>query len=502
MISCSKCGNVNPDGAPNCYRCGEALGVGRGAGGGFVPAQSDLLQGGATEAAERAAGHLAGFAAQTVIEGRYRVDRELGQGAMGAVYECTDLRLGRRVALKALHTELLAHPTARARMEAEARALAAIQHRNVVEIRNIIEYQGVLLLELELVTGGNLAQRIAQRGVDGHSALPLAVAILSGLAAIHRVGLVHRDLKPANVLIGDDGSPKIADLGVAHELGVKGKTKTGTRLGTPEYMSPEQVRGQTVDERTDIYAMGVILYEMVAGVVPFDGESEFDVLASHVHQRPDLDRIRGKAPSAVVDAIGRALAKDPAARWQTATEFAEGLQRSVADQSAVFLPLGGGGIVADVFVFQPQQIVHAAPESPMPRPSLQEHVSDTVVVVPQPSQSEPIHPEPAPSTKVSWWTRLGGGGVVLFVLFNLVIRGCCKQACTSTGSSAPPRPSMVFTECPLSCKGSLECQGAGICMPNRAGKLSCLPVECAECYTRKKLCSVLPNCTFVGCAGD
>jgi len=321
MISCPRCGNLNPDGSPICFRCRTQLRA--------VRASAPELVTHALEPVLAAvSAPLEEFAVGAMVDGRYLVHRLIGRGGMGAVYEATDLRLRRRTALKALHTELLSHPTARSRMEVEARALAAIQHPNVVEIRNTFEHGAVLVLELELVTGGTLAHRIAGRADTIDTIVQLSVTVLSGLGAIHAAGLVHRDVKPANVLLTETGVPKIADLGVAHELGVRGKTKTGTRLGTPAYMSPEQVRGLPVDVRSDIYATGILLYEMFTGSVPFRDNSEYEVMEAHVRRAPDLEELRRVVPEALVLAVAKALEKAPEARWASALEFAGALQQA------------------------------------------------------------------------------------------------------------------------------------------------------------------------------
>jgi len=176
-------------------------------------------------------------------------------------------------------------------------------------------------LELELVTGGTLADKIAAGPIPERECVRLMTGVLSGLTAIHRAGLVHRDVKPANVLISAEGVPKIADLGIAHELEGARLTRTGASLGTPHYMSPEQIRGHSVSFSTDLYACGVILYEMLTGSPPFDGESEYDVKERHVHVQPDLQRLRERSPEYLVRAVARALAKDPSQRWLTAADF-------------------------------------------------------------------------------------------------------------------------------------------------------------------------------------
>jgi serine/threonine-protein kinase len=152
--------------------------------------------------------------------------------------------------------------------------------------------------------------------------------ILAGLGAIHDAGVVHRDIKPANILLTRDGTPKIGDLGVARDMTALPMTGAGTKLGTTEYMSPEQIREEQVDPATDIYACGVLVHELVTGSVPFDAANEFDLIAAHLRETPNLARLAGKAPPEVVHAVGRALAKVPAHRWASAREFAEVLAKA------------------------------------------------------------------------------------------------------------------------------------------------------------------------------
>jgi serine/threonine-protein kinase len=260
-----------------------------------------------------------------VVAGEYRVEAKLGEGAVGQVYAALELRLGRRVALKVLATELLRHPTARVRMEGEATALARVDHPNVIKIHRVLEHKGSLVLVLELLSGGTLADRIGRGPLAGHEILATMQGILAGLDAIHAAGIVHRDVKPSNVLLTEQGTPKLADLGVAHDATGHSFTRTGSRLGTPAYMSPEQVRGAKVDSRSDIYACGVLLFELLAGRVPFHADNEFDVLEAHVHAAPDFRWVPAVTPHYIVAALSRALAKAPERRWQSAREFAAAL---------------------------------------------------------------------------------------------------------------------------------------------------------------------------------
>jgi len=254
------------------------------------------------------------------------------------VYAAIDTHLNRRVALKVLNADLVDHPTARARMEIEAKALAGISHPNVVKINNVLTVDRSLTLELELVTGGTLAQRIASGPIPAHAAIRIMTGVLSGLDAIHGAGLIHRDMKPANVLMTENGEPKIADLGIAHQRDGERITRTGASLGTPEYMSPEQVRGLPVSRATDIYACGVILYEMLRGMPPFEGTSEYDVAEAHVNQPPNLTALQQWAPPSLIHAVAKALEKQPERRWRTALELRAALQSAI-DAPAQPLPL-------------------------------------------------------------------------------------------------------------------------------------------------------------------
>ncbi len=296
MIQCSHCGRLNPPDAPRCERCDEPL----------ARAAPVVVVG-------------------QVIEGRYRIDEFLGSGGMGQVFAATDVRLERPVALKMLNADLLQNATARRRMEGEAKALGRVRHTNVVEVHNLLEYQGMLVLDLELVRGPSLADRLNDGPIPCDESLRLFAGILAGLEAIHAAQIVHRDVKPGNILLAGGSVPKVADLGIAHDVGAARMTKLGAQLGTPEYMSPEQIRGDVVDVRTDVYACGIMLYEMLSGEVPFQGKSEFDVQSGHVHQPPDLTKLEGHAPASVIACVARALEKATEARWQSVTEMSAAL---------------------------------------------------------------------------------------------------------------------------------------------------------------------------------
>jgi serine/threonine protein kinase len=300
MKFCNACGRGNPPESNACERCGADFGLGGNAEGGLAP--------------------------ETRVGGqRYEVSRHLGQGGMGSVYLASDTRLDREVAIKLLNRDLIGHPTARARMEREAKAMARLNHPNVVDIYDIMDHEGTLALVIEFVEGGALTKRLEAGALPWEAATALIDGVLSGLHAIHAVGLVHRDLKPDNVLMASADTPKITDLGVAHDSTGRGMTRQGARLGTPEYMSPEQIKGLTVDARTDVYACGVVLYELLTGSVPFVGESDFDTWKAHTDLAPDLDRIDSAVPAHLNEVVRRALQKDPNDRFSTAEAMREAL---------------------------------------------------------------------------------------------------------------------------------------------------------------------------------
>jgi eukaryotic-like serine/threonine-protein kinase len=225
--------------------------------------------------------------------GPYELLAELGAGGMGEVYRAHDRKLGRDVALKILPTSFAADPERLRRFAREARLLAALNHPNIAAIYGLEESGGVRGLVMELVEGEDLSQRIARGAISIDEALPIAKQIADALEAAHEKGIIHRDLKPANIKVTPDGNVKVLDFGLAKVLGGDGaapdlpdldRTHEGMVLGTAAYMSPEQARGHPVDKRTDVFAFGAILYEMLAGHRAFPGETVSDTLAAVVRR--------------------------------------------------------------------------------------------------------------------------------------------------------------------------------------------------------------------------
>jgi len=273
--------------------------------------------------------------------GSYRVLRRIGKGGMGVVYQAFDPRLDRLVALKLLPLHLPEDETARCRLTAEAKAASALDHPHIATIYEIGEAaSGRLFIAMAYYEGETLRQCIERGPLPIASARNLACMITDGLAAAHRRGIVHRDIKPANVIITQPapeeagGIAKIVDFGVAKGTGAE-LTREGTRLGTAAYMSPEQTRGGTIDHRTDLWSLGVVLYEMLTGVRPFRGEAEEAVVYSiRNDEPPPIEGLRPEVPPALARIVDRCLAKDPAVRYASAERLLADLSDAPRASSA------------------------------------------------------------------------------------------------------------------------------------------------------------------------
>ncbi len=259
----------------------------------------------------------------------YQILTRLGGGGMGVVYQARDLRLDRLVALKVLPPELTRDAEAKARFMQEAKAASGLDHPNICTVYDIDETpDGQLFLVLAYYPGETLKQQIARGPLPLDTALDLATQIAQGLQKAHAAGIVHRDIKPANVMVTPEGVAKIVDFGLAKLVDATGLTRPGTTLGTVAYMSPEQTRGEAVDARTDLWALGVVLYEMVAGRLPFSGDSAGAIAAAIQQQAPaPLTALRSGVPLDLDHVVARALARDRSERFQTAADLAAELKR-------------------------------------------------------------------------------------------------------------------------------------------------------------------------------
>ena len=273
--------------------------------------------------------------------GHYLVREELGRGGMGVVYSAEDTELDRRVALKLLRPDVADSSDRRARFQQEARAAAALNHPNIVHLYSVEQSDGLLFITMELVRGRSL-HKILSAGTP----LPLprtlafAAQMTEGLACAHAAGILHRDLKPGNVMITDDDRVKILDFGLAKLLtrvstsGPEAATmagvdsSSGMTFGTAGYMSPEQALGKTLDPRTDLFALGVVLFEMATGRAPFEGDTLAAVFDQLLNRQPPSPRTLNPAlPALLVSVIDRALEKDPERRYRSANELLDDLRQ-------------------------------------------------------------------------------------------------------------------------------------------------------------------------------
>lgn len=255
--------------------------------------------------------------------GPFRIEQELGRGAVGVVYLAHDTKLDRYVAIKSLPAEVMANPKARSRFSREARLLASVNHPNIATIHEVLEgAEGVGYLILEYVPGQTLAERIAKSKLKLQEVLTIALQIAEAVAAAHEHDVIHRDLKPGNIKITPEGKVKVLDFGLAKAVGGEAAnrqstiTKPGRIIGTPAYMSPEQARGRPTDKRSDIWAFGCVLYEMLTATVPFKGETISDTLASVLEHEPDWGALPQTVPANVQVLLRRCLEKDPHRRLQ------------------------------------------------------------------------------------------------------------------------------------------------------------------------------------------
>ena len=250
----------------------------------------------------------------------YGILDKLGQGGMGVVYKAEDTKLKRTVALKFLPPDTLGDPELRTRLLREAQAAAALSHPNVCTVYEIDEDRG--FLAMEFVEGETAQARVRRRPLPVPEALDIVMQAAQGLQSAHERGVVHRDIKSSNLMVTPQGSVKIMDFGLAQLTDRTRLTKSGTSLGTPAYMSPEQAQGKAVDRRSDLWSLGAVLYEMVAGQLPFPGEREAAVVHSILHADPEpVTALRAGLPLELDRVIGKALAKDPAERYQHAEDL-------------------------------------------------------------------------------------------------------------------------------------------------------------------------------------
>jgi tetratricopeptide (TPR) repeat protein/TolB-like protein len=321
-IACPKCGAENPDDSRFCRRCATPLPP-PDAGASAVP----------TTAADVP---LRELTTGSVVAGRYRIIEELGQGGMGRVYKAFDSKIGEKIALKLVRPEIATDPSVIERFANEIRLARRITHRNVCRLHDLGDARGTPYITMEYVSGEDLKSMLRMTGgLSPAQTVAVGRQIASGLAEAHRLGVVHRDLKPHNVMIDREGTARIMDFGIAHSARTKGLTDRGAIVGTPDYMSPEQAEGEGVDARSDIYSLGVMLFEMATGRLPFEGLTPLSVAMKHKAEAPpDPSAINPRVPPELSRVILQCLEKDKAARFQSAGDVEAALARVGGDLPA------------------------------------------------------------------------------------------------------------------------------------------------------------------------
>ena len=311
-MKCPKCQFDNPDATNFCGKCG-------------VPLTADARM--ADSLTKTLAAAVPVIAKDKLIAGKYRIIEEIGQGGMGVVYKAEDLKLKRFVALKFLPPHLMDSPELRERFLVEAQAAAALNHPNICIIHEVGESEERPYIAMEYVEGETLRDKVHKGPLTAGAALEIAIQVVDGLALAHDKGIIHRDIKSANIMITGKGQAKIMDFGLAKVIEGPLLTREGTTLGTVAYMSPEQAQGEEVDHRSDIWSSGVVMYEMLSGVLPFKGKREASVLYSVVHEEPKpLRALKPDVPLELQRIIDQSLKKKPEDRYGSAGDLLNDLR--------------------------------------------------------------------------------------------------------------------------------------------------------------------------------
>jgi len=369
--------------------------------------------------------------------GQYRIIEKLGEGGMGIVYKAEHVELGQIVALKCINPVISANPELRDRFKKEARIQAKLSHPGIVSLHNFFEHEGNLHLVMEYVEGESLDVFIKKSGlIPPGTCLSIFSQVLEGIGYAHSMGVIHRDVKPGNIIITGNGRAQITDFGIAKIAGDFQKTRTGVKVGTIWYMSPEQVRGQALDRTTDIYSLGILLFEMLTGKVPFNGDSEYEIMKAIIeNEPPSIKEFYPYIPAQMERAIMRAISKSSKVRFQSTRDFLEALQiesqielrpkespvRKISAlipsihfmQEKKFLPLaallllisGGALIYAGLSPKEPDRVPSASTESSMHETSLPPEVVQVQATEPVHSGEEKKTSGSKKQVSMEAWTR-------------------------------------------------------------------------------------------------
>ncbi|MCK4782245.1 MAG: PD40 domain-containing protein, partial [Desulfobacteraceae bacterium] len=307
-IKCSKCDTANPSDSKYCKECATPL------------PPSEEVSVSHTKTLETAKEELT---TGSTFAGRYQIIEELGEGGMGKVYKALDKEINAKVALKLIKPEVAADEKAIKRFRNELKLARDISHKNVCRMYDLNQEEGTYYITMEYVSGEDLKSFIRRaRQLTPGTTVFIAKQICGGLTEAHKLGVIHRDLKPSNIMIDKEGNVRIMDFGIARSLEAKGITGAGVMIGTPEYMSPEQAEGEEVDQRSDIYSLGVILYELVTGQRPFEGNTPLSIAMKHKGETPDEpQKLNPQIPGDLNQLILECLAKDKEDRYQSCSEL-------------------------------------------------------------------------------------------------------------------------------------------------------------------------------------
>ena len=304
-MNCPSCRAENVPDAPACAECGTAL----------PPTPTQLIV-------------TVDLRPGVVFDSRYEILGPLGHGGMGVVYKARDRSLDEVVAIKVLRPDFAQDPRMADRFKSEIRLARRVRHRNLCAIHDYGEDQGLFYISMEYLEGVDLKHMLRERGaLPAAEAYEMAIQIAEGLQAVHEAGIIHRDLKTPNIMRDAGGVARLMDFGIAKREGDGTRTATGHIVGTPEYMSPEQAQGHRVDFRSDIYALGIVIYEIFTGRVPFRGETPISTILKHLHDPPPLDPPEAESiPAAVRSVLRRCLEKNPGDRFASARDVAEAMR--------------------------------------------------------------------------------------------------------------------------------------------------------------------------------